>query len=295
MFAQTALITFALLVVVPVQNQRAIAALSLFVGGLPSSPSAERTARVVIENVDSGQPLPNTSVGVQLFPPEHGARKVLSQACVPMTGAQPVFALTVATDEDGSFTFKAPGGDYLAKIAIRGRQPIYGCIYIDPEGSERPCNSRPVMQTFFVRTTSSIPGFYGDILGSSACAPYQPSLCDPLRVANLVVAKKIILLDDKGTAVGNANLEFRQNSKALGKFVGRVVTDAAGVAEVSSFIKSGGLLRMTVKSDRMFGDFLIQFASGGADGEQPIQLFHWRCRGSVMQGILVSPDGSRAE
>src|ERR1700752_2384806 len=49
--------------------------------------------------------------------------------------------------------------------------------------------------TLFIRTAKSIPGFSGDILTNSACAPFQPSPCDPLRVPNLVTTKKVLLLD----------------------------------------------------------------------------------------------------
>ena len=105
---------------------------------LPSA-SETRTITASIEDADSGKPLSNTSVKVQLFPPEHGARKLRSLLCVPSDDAQPLLSFDLTTDQNGSFSLTAPGGPYLAKIAIPQRQPIFGCVFFDMEASVRAC------------------------------------------------------------------------------------------------------------------------------------------------------------
>ena len=45
---------------------------------------------------------------------------------------------------------------------------------------------------------------------------------------------------------------------------------------------------MSVAAERASGEFLI--TKGGTPGQQTITLFHWRCRGNVMQGAWFSPD-----
>lgn len=265
----------------------------LCVAQSPLKPPLEmETINATIEDVDSGQPLSGTQLKVQLFPPEHGARKFLSLLCVPSNGAQPFFISALTTDLNGSFSLTAHGGDYLAKITIPHREPVFGCIFFDTEASVRQCGSDPssvrIHQHLFVRTTMSIPGFSGDILSSSACAPYQPSPCDRLRVPNRVQTNKIVLHDFEGSPIPSAHLEFHEYTKGKGKYVGKLVTDASGVADVSS-LQTGGTLRMSVQSERASGEFLIQFPKGGTPGQQTIRLFHWRCRGNVMQGAMVQP------
>jgi 5-hydroxyisourate hydrolase-like protein (transthyretin family) len=257
----------------------------------PARPApATGTINATIDDTDSGQPLSNAHVEVQLFPPEHGARKFLSLLCVPSEGAQPLFTFALTTDLNGSFSLTAPGGDYLAKATILQREPVFGCIFFDTEESVRRCGSDPlsvrIHQHVFVRTTRSIPGFSGDMLSSSACAPYQPSPCEPLRVPNRVQTNKFVLRDFEGSPIGNARLEFHEYTKGKGKFVGRLMTDASGVADVSS-LKGG--LRMSIESERASGEFIIDFTRAGAPGQQTIKMFHWRCRGNVMQGAMVQP------
>src|SRR5437588_11437035 len=67
------------------------------------------------------------------------------------------------------------------------------------------------------------------------------------------------------------------------------MTDASGVADVSS-LETGGLLRMSITSERASGEFLIEFTKEATAGQQTIKLFHWRCRGNVMQGAVFNPD-----
>jgi hypothetical protein len=254
----------------------------------PASPSSSQTVTASIEDADSGQPLSNARVQVQLFPPEHGARKFLSRFCVPSDNVQPLFTFAVMTDPNGSFRLTAAGGDYLAKITIPQRKPIFGCIFFDTEASVRSCGVDPsslrIRQHLFIRTANSIPGFSGDILTNSACAPYQPSPCDPLGVPNLVTTKKVMLVDPEGNPIHNAHLEFHEYTKGKGKFIASLTTDANGVADVSSL---GGLLRMSIQSERAPGEFLIDFTRDGKPGQQTIKMFHWRCRGNLMQGAMV--------
>src|ERR1700758_4863771 len=106
-----------------------------------------------------------------------------------------------------------------------------------------------IHQHLFIRTAKSIRGFSGDILTNSACAPFQPSPCDPLRVPNLVTTKKVLLLDPEGNPVREARLEFHEYTKGRGKFVASLATDRGGVADVSS-LETGGLLRMSITSER---------------------------------------------
>jgi hypothetical protein len=258
---------------------------------LPSR-SAAGTISTSIEDADSGQPLSNSKLKVQLFPPEHGARKFRSLLCVPSDDAQPLFSFDLTTDSNGSFSLTAPGGPYLTKITIPKRQPIFGCIFFDMEASVRACGVDPsslrIHQHLFIRTAKSIPGFSGDILTNSACAPFQPSPCDPLRVPNLVTTKKVLLLDPEGNPVREARLEFHEYTKGRGKFVASLATDRGGVADVSS-LETGGLLRMSITSERASGEFLIEFTKEATAGQQTIKLFHWRCRGNVMQGAVVQP------
>jgi 5-hydroxyisourate hydrolase-like protein (transthyretin family) len=269
--------------------------LSLALLCVAQSPSrAESTAATIsgtIDDVDSGQPLSNTHIEVQLFPPEHSRRKLLDQFCVPNDAAQPLFAFTFTTDPNGSFRLTAPGGDYLAKVTIPQREPVFGCIFFDTEESVRRCGADPsslrIHQYLLVRTMKSIPGFSGDMLSSSACAPYQPSPCDPLRVPNRIETKKIVLLNSQGSPIRDARLEFHEYTKGKAKFIASLMTDAAGVADVSSLLETGGLLRMSVDSEYASGEFLIEFAKGGTPGQQTIKFFHWRCMDRVMQGAMV--------
>jgi hypothetical protein len=256
---------------------------------LPSG-STTVTMNTSIEDVDLGQPLSNTSVEVRLFPPENGGRKFLSRLCMPSDDAKPLFAFTLTTDTNGSFSLTAPGGGYLAKITIAHRQSIFGCVFFDTEESIRRCGADPssfrIHQYLLVRTANSIPGFSGDMLGNSACAPYEPQPCDPLRVPDRVQTTKIALRNFEGDPIPNARLEFHEYTKGKGKSVGRLMTDASGVADVSSL---KGELRMSIESERASGEFLIDFTRGGAPGQQTIKLFHWHCRGNVMQGAMVQP------
>jgi hypothetical protein len=146
-----------------------------------SSPST-RSITASIEDADSGQPVSNAKVKVQLFPPEHGAPKLHSQLCVPSDDAEPPFSFDLTTDSNGSFSLTAPGGPYLAEIAIAQHPPIFGCIFFDTESSVRGCGVDPsslrIYQHLFIRTGKSISGFSGDILSNSACAPIQPSPCE---------------------------------------------------------------------------------------------------------------------
>jgi hypothetical protein len=109
---------------------------------LPSA-SETRTITASIEDAESGKPLSNTSVKVQLFPPEHGARKLGSLLCVPSDDAPPLLSFDPTTDQNGSFSLTAPGGPYLAKITIPQRQPIFGCVFFDTKASVRVCASSP--------------------------------------------------------------------------------------------------------------------------------------------------------
>jgi len=254
--------------------------------------SATRMVTGIVEDADSGQPLSNAKVEVQLFPPEHGGRKLLSLLCVPSDDAQPLFSFGIATDQNGSFSLTAPAGDYLAKITIPQRQPIFGCIFFDTEASVRACGVDPsslrIRQQLFIRTAKSIPGFSGDILGNSACAALLPSPCEPLRVPNLVTTKKVMLVDPDGNPIRNAPLEFSAYTKGKGKHIASLTTDASGIADVSS-LEGIRVLRMSVTSERASGEFLIEFSKGGTSSQQTIKIFHWRCRGNVMQGAMVEP------
>src|SRR5215469_12927996 len=111
--------------------------IALLCAGQSPSPlaSAKQTISGTIDDADSGLPLSNAAVNMQLFPPERGARKFLSRLCVPSDDAQSLFAFDITTDTNGSFSLTAPGGDYLAKITIHQRQPIFGCIFIDTQES----------------------------------------------------------------------------------------------------------------------------------------------------------------
>jgi hypothetical protein len=252
--------------------------------------SATRTITGIIEDADSGQPLSNAKFNVQLFPPEHGGRKLPSLLCVPSGDAPPFFSFDLATDPTGSFSLTAPGGDYLAKITIPERQPIFGCVFFETETAVRACGVDPaslrIQKHVFVRTTNSIPGFSGDIVGNSACAPLAPSLCDPLRVPDHVEANKIVLQDFEGNPIRMALLEFHGYTKREGRFIASLMTDANGIADVSSFV---GSLRMSIQSQHASGEFVFQFTKPGKPGQQTIKMFHWRCRGSLMQGAMVQP------
>ena len=83
--------------------------------------STTRTISATIDDADSGQPLSNTQLNVQLFPHEHEG------GCAPSESAQPLFAFAITTDPNGS---TAPGGGYLAKITIPERPPVFGCIFL---------------------------------------------------------------------------------------------------------------------------------------------------------------------
>jgi len=145
---------------------------------------------VTIIDVNSGQGLSNSSLPVQLFPLEPGRFRVSNDK------VQPTFASTVTTDSSASFSLTPPGGDHVIKIVIRQRPPVLDCVYIDTDESASHCGARLTQhQQFFVRVAASIPGFSGDIVGSSACAPYRPSPCDSLRVPNLVNRHRIVLVN----------------------------------------------------------------------------------------------------
>jgi len=128
-----------------------------------SAPSTTRTITATVDDADSGQPLSNAKLKAQLFPTEHGARKLPSLLCVPSDDAKPLFSFDVTTDPNGAFSLTAPGGPYLAKITISDRQPIFGCIFFDTEASVRACAvplaSLRFHQHLFIRTAKSIPGF----------------------------------------------------------------------------------------------------------------------------------------
>ena len=144
-------------------------------------------------------------------------------------------------------------------------------------------------QRVFIRTANAIPGFSGDILVSSACAPYQPSQCDPLRVPNFLKKRKILLLDSEGNPIRSARLNFHEFTKRKAKLIASLMTDADGVADVSSLLETGGLMRMFIDSVSASGEFLVQFTKGGMQGQQTNKLFHRRCTGNVMQGAIVQP------
>jgi hypothetical protein len=193
----------------------------------PSKPSpATGTMSATIEDADSGLPLSNTHLQVQLFRQKYEAGDPF---CVPSEDAQPLFTFALTTDPNGSFILTAPGGPYLTKVTIPQRQPVFGCIFFDTEESVRACGVDPsslrIHQHLFIRTAKSIPGFSGDILTNSACAPFQPSPCDPLRVPNLVTTKKVPLLDPAGNPVREARLEFHEYTKGRGKLIASFATD----------------------------------------------------------------------
>ena len=251
--------------------------------------SSKATITFVIEDVDAGQPVSNKKVKLELFGPEHGARKILP--CVPTTDAKPLFSSEFSTNANVSFAVSADGGKYIAEITVANRKPVFGCIGFDTPESVRACGVAPsplFRQYALIRITKLIPRFSGDLLGNSACAAYAPSLCDPLSVPNLVQRNNIVLLESDGRPIGNARLEFREYTKGLAKVVANLTTDANGAADVSS-LSRGGLLRMAVKSGHASGEFLIGFARTRTPGRQTIKLFHWRCRGDVMQGAMVQP------
>jgi len=230
--------------------------------------SATQTVSATIIDADSGSALSNVHLEVQLFPPEHGGRKFLSLLCVPSDKAEPLFSSTPTNDPNGSFSLTARGGDYLVKVAIPQRQPVFGCIHIDTEPEVRSSSARPLHQHFFVRIATSIPSYSGDIVDNSACAPYQPSPCDPLRVSNLVKTKKIELIDSVGNPMHDTRLEFQENTKGKGKLVASVTTNATGVADVSSLLAAGGLLRMLVEFEPVPANFLFSSPKAG----------HWESR-----------------
>jgi hypothetical protein len=95
-----------------------------------------------------------------------------------------------------------------------------------------------------------------------------------------------VLVDPEGNPIRNARLEFHEYTKGRGKLVASLATDARGVADVSHL---GGSLRMFIQFEHASGEFLIQFTKDGKMGQETIKLFHWRCRGNVMQGAIVQP------
>jgi hypothetical protein len=251
-----------------------------------TSASATRTISATINDADSGNPLSNAQLEVQLFPHEHEGGQL---PCVPSDNAQPLFTFAVTTGPNGSFSLAAQGGGYVAKITIPHRQPIFGCLQIDTEEYVRStCGAPALHQRVFIRTATSIPEFSGDIVSSSVCAPWEPSPCTPLRVPNLVKAKKIMLLDPQGNPIGNSRLEFRENTM-ISRVAATRVTDALGIADVSTLLQGGGLLRMSVGDNVAYSDFLIQFANSRTQGRQKINFFNWRCKGDVMHGVMVQP------
>jgi hypothetical protein len=129
------------------------------------------------------------------------------------------------------------------------------------------------------------PGFSGDILGNSDCAPYAPQPCDPLQVPDLVQTNKIVLRDFEGDPIPNARLEFHEYTKGKGKFVGALMTDASGLADVSSLRGACGC----PLSPNLFWRICYRVQDGRSAGQQTIKLFHWHCRGNVMQGAMVQP------
>jgi hypothetical protein len=113
----------------------------------------------------------------------------------------------------------------------------------------------------------------------------MPSPCERLQAPYLVKAQKIVLLDSQGNPMRDACLEFREYTKGQGKFVASLKTDSNGVADVFSLSGVGGLV-MSVLSEPASGG-LIQFTKDAPPGQQMVKLFHWRCRGQVMQGAMV--------
>src|ERR1700751_2653588 len=86
---------------------------------LPALPTAAQssskaTVTFVIEDADAGQPVSNKMVKLELFRPEHGARKILP--CVPTTDAKPLLSSEFSTNANGSFAVPADGGEYIARI-----------------------------------------------------------------------------------------------------------------------------------------------------------------------------------
>jgi hypothetical protein len=213
---------------------------------------------------------------------------MLASMCVPITRSGPLRTFTATTDSAGGLEIKSEGGDYLVRFAIAGRPPIFGCLFVDTETSvQSTCGMHLEQQRVFVRTTASIPGFSGDVISSSACAASVASPCEPLGVPNLVTRKRILLLDVQGRPVRDARLEFRENSKQGKKAIATLAINDDGVADVSS-ITSTALLRATISRKSGVESSLIHFAANRSPGQQRIALFHWRCGGNVMSGLLVA-------
>src|SRR5215469_2065689 len=136
---------------------------------LLDGPTGTPDVVITVIDADSGKPLANVPVEVELFSPEHGARKFLPRGCEPLEGAPSLFTFAPTTDVSGSFSLNAPCGDYPVRITVPQRQPVFGCVHVDTEESVSACGASLGKQRIFVRTISSVPGFSGDILASSAC------------------------------------------------------------------------------------------------------------------------------
>jgi hypothetical protein len=270
----------------------------------PRSTSAAATGMVfaTIDDVDSGQPLSNAHLKVQLFRLEPGDRKFLSPLlCIPGKSARPRFTFAITTGPNGSFTLTAPAGGYIAKLTIPQRKPIFGCILFYTEAQIHSCSgvptSRPAPhQPLYIRSTNSIPGFSGDMVNRGICAQVMPSPCEWLQVPNLVTTQKIVLLDFQGNPMRDAHLEFREYHRTLEKIFASLKTESNGVADVFSLpgwarFQLKRTLLMSVNSEPSkppFG-YLIQFTKDATPGQQTIKLFHWRCRGQAMQEVMVLP------
>jgi hypothetical protein len=144
----------------------------------PRSTPATGTVFATIDDVDSGQPLSNVHLKVQLFRPEPPERKFSPLLCVPSDNARPRFTFALTTGPDGSFNLTAPAGGYLAKISIPQRQPIFGCISFGTEEQMRKCSGFPASRPaphlpLYIRTTNSIPGFSV----TSWIVGFVPQLC----------------------------------------------------------------------------------------------------------------------
>jgi hypothetical protein len=255
---------------------------------LARSPVAEQELTGTIYDIDAGAPVGRTSLKLQLFPTENGERKRGELVCVPDSGAKALFTFSITTDPQGVFLFKAPSGPYLVTVTIPNRQPVSGCITVDAQVEKHSCGASSFRQKIYVRMGSSIAGFVGDIISSSACAASPASMCDPLGVPNLVTTSKFELLDSQGTPIRHSRLEFRQHSKKRMLVGFEVMTNSSGVADIATMPDLGRFLEMSVYGLEP-GTYLIDFVSNPAPGQQTVQLFQWNCFGEMVQGAIVHP------